>query len=102
MYEPKDIFDRNVCAGDYITYGVKGSTDIHQVVAKVLEVIEVDPNFRYNRFQLKVLSYSKPWSWEKDKSPTYKTTLTSNKTIVRLTEGSLPLHVVEALNATIV
>lgn len=102
MYKPEDIFSRNIRAGDYITYGVKGRTSIHQVVAKVLEVIEVDPSFGYNRFQVKVLSYSKPWSWEKDKSPTYKTTLTSNKTIVRLTEGSLPLHVVEALNATIV
>lgn len=100
MYEPKDMFKREIKPGDYITYGVKNSTYINQAVAKILEIIDHGENvWKRARYTFKVLSYRNSWY---DPDRTYKTTLISNDTIIRINEGSLPQRVIDLLNAPIV
>lgn len=100
MYEPKDIFKREIKPGDYITYGVKNSSYINQAVAKVVAIIDNGTDiWKQARYTFKVLSYAEHWN---NPEKPYKATLTSNDTIIRINEGSLPQRVLDILNAPIV
>lgn len=107
MRELKDIFGKELNAGDVILYSVKHSTYVDTHMAVIDRVID-DPE-SYDRYSLKVRAYAPhKWTWntEKQKSEwipvVYRTTLYSNRTIVKLNNMTIPEDFVKLLTATIV
>lgn len=94
MKKPEDMFGNTINAGDVIIYSVKGSNYITTRLAVVDKVIEYT-----NRYDLKVRAY-RPSNWQAARI--YKTTLTSNRSIIKLNNFHLPEGFKNLLLASIV
>ncbi len=96
MYQPNDIFKQEITAGDFIVYSVKRSTSVKTRLARVVEVIDNGTDtYEGSRYELKVQAFEyQRWTYESGKSEykdrMYRTTLTSNATIVKLNNFRLP------------
>lgn len=98
MYDATDVFDREIKAGDVIIYNVKQSTSITTRLAVVTKVIDNGEDaWKGDRYHIKVTSFEpNAWIWDAKTRQSsredriYKTTLTSNRNIIKMNGFTFP------------
>jgi len=109
MKEAKDIFNQDITAGDIILYTVSHGGGTMSTRLAIIDEVVTD---EYST-TLKVRAYDDHhFVWNYDENNTlidykitqrlYHTTLTSNKTIVKLNAMTIPKGFVELLRASVV
>jgi len=109
LYTLTDGFGQELHKGDFIIYNVKHSTWIDTKIARIEEVIDNGEDvWKAARYQVKVVAFD-PDHWGKLPNGEYgrldriyRTTLTSNRNIIRLVGFKLPKGFVELLHASVV
>lgn len=99
MYNPVDMFGQELMAGSIIIYSVKHSSSVSSTIAVVQEVIDNGEEYRRGRYQLKVVSFAPYGKFDytqgKYVQGVYKTKLTSNDTIIKISPQSVPVLVAQ-------
>ena len=95
MRKLEDAWSTDLRLGDYVSYVTRTSSSMYHRIAKIRS-ITMD---KYGRFSLKVIAVGDRYVSGSGFVPTaYRTTLTSNSTLMVLTQDSVPENIRELIN----